>query len=239
MTYTITLPSFEGPLDLLLQLIERAELDVTTIALAHVADQYLTHVRALAMPDPRALAEFVAMAARLLLIKSRALLPRPAVAGAANGATVIDDAEALAQQLREYQRYKHAAQLLRTWQENGRRTFLRAASPPTIIEPEQIPLDHTLSELIAAVQRRMQLLLPLEDTTALPLPSRLTVGDVTRVINERLAMQMWISFEDLLSLATTRQELIVTFWAILEMLKRQEIVVEQTSLFASISIGRP
>ncbi len=75
--YTFQLPAFEGPLDLLLKLIEREELDITEIALAQVADQYLAHIRALEAPDPNALSAFLVMAARLLLIKSRALLPRP------------------------------------------------------------------------------------------------------------------------------------------------------------------
>ena len=123
--YTITLPTFEGPLDLLLRLIERAELDITTIALAHVADQYLIHVRAMDEPDARALAEFVSLAARLLLIKSRALLPRPAAEIRGGAAEDDADAEALARQLREYQRYKQLAAVLRGWQDEERRTFLR------------------------------------------------------------------------------------------------------------------
>ncbi|MCU0491903.1 MAG: segregation/condensation protein A [Chloroflexaceae bacterium] len=237
--YTITLPTFAGPLDLLLQLIERAELDITTIALAQVADQYLAHVRSLESPEPRALAEFIALAARLLLIKSRALLPRPAIAPQPGDGNAVDDAEALTRQLREYQRYKHAAQQLKTWQEEERRTFLRTAPPPLPPPPDNVPLDNTLADMIAAVQRRMQLLLPLEDTAALNLPSRLTVADVRQNITQRLATQRWISFENLLSLATSRQEIIVTFWAVLEMWKRYEIAVEQTDLFGPISIGRP
>src|SRR4249920_701495 len=69
--YTFQLPAFEGPLDLLPKLIEREELDITEIALAQVADQYLAHVRALDAPDPNALSAFLVLAARLLLIKSR------------------------------------------------------------------------------------------------------------------------------------------------------------------------
>src|SRR5690606_15580384 len=107
LDYTVQLPEFEGPLDLLLRLIEREELDITTIALAKVADTYLAHVRALEMPDPAALSAFLVIAARLLLIKSRALLPRPVVAK--GNEEVVDEAEELAQQLREYQRYKQAA----------------------------------------------------------------------------------------------------------------------------------
>src|SRR5215212_2179637 len=125
--YTFQLPAFEGPLDLLLKLIEREELDITEIALAQVADQYLAHVRALEQPEPDALSSFLVLAARLLLIKSRVLLPRPPAAPGPGDPP--DEAAELARQLREYQRYKQAAGLLRTWQADGRRSYLRAAPP--------------------------------------------------------------------------------------------------------------
>jgi segregation and condensation protein A len=236
--YTITLPTFEGPLDLLLRLIERAELDITTIALARVADQYLAHVRAMDEPDAHALAEFVGLAARLLLIKSRALLPRPAAEARAAGADDDADAESLARQLREYQRYKQLAAMLRAWQDDERRTFLRTAPIPAPAAPEPPPLNHTITELIAAVQRRLQLTLPLDEATVLSLPSRLTVGQIAVRVRERLAFQSWFSFDDLLAEATSRQDVIVAFWAILELLKRRSIVVEQDGLFGIISVGR-
>ncbi|MEI7642751.1 MAG: ScpA family protein [Chloroflexales bacterium] len=236
--YTITLPTFEGPLDLLLRLIERAELDITMIALAHVADQYLIHVRALDEPDPRALAEFVSLAARLLLIKSRALLPRPATEVRSGAGADDADAESLARQLREYVQYKQLAAVLRGWQEQERRTFLRAApvfAPPP---PELPPLGHTLAELIAAVQQRIQLAQSLDTVAVLSLPPRLTVSQVAARVRERLGRQSWFSFDDLLAEATTRQDVIVAFWAILELLKRRVVVVEQDDTFGMISIGR-
>lgn len=229
---------FEGPLDLLLQLIERAQLDITHISLAQVSDQYLAYVRALDTPDPRSLAEFVSLAARLLLIKSRVLLPR-SPAASTEVAAVEDDAEALVQQLREYQRYKQVALVLRAWQDQGRQTFLRTAAPvEELLVANHTTLSHTLTELIGALERRMQLTLPLDAPTALPLLPRLTVSEVIRRIGERLSTCAWFSFEDLLALTTTRQEIIVTFWAVLELLKRRAIVVEQHTLFGAIGIGR-
>ncbi|WP_129629349.1 segregation and condensation protein A [Candidatus Oscillochloris fontis] len=237
--YTITLPTFAGPLDLLLRLIERAELDITTIALAQVADQYLLHVRTMEEPDPHALAEFVSMAARLLLIKSRALLPRPTSAGRTTSNDEDADAEALARQLREYQHYKQLATILRGWQEEDRRTFLRTAPP---VRPDLPPppstFTHTVSELITALQRRLQRTLPLEQPSEVVLPPRRTVADVAATVRQRLARQHWFSFDDLLIEPITRQDLIVAFWAILELLKRRVIVVEQDQTFGMISIGR-
>ncbi len=236
--YTITLPTFEGPLDLLLRLIERAELDITTIALAHVANQYLVHVRAMDEPDAHALAEFVSLAARLLLIKSRALLPRP-VADTRNGAVTEDaDAEALARQLREYQRYKQLAAVLRGWQDEERRTFLRTAPVSAPAAPEPAPVNYTVAELIAAIQRRLQMVQPMDNTVILSLPPRLTVAQVATRVRERLRHQPWFSFDDLLAETITRQDVIVAFWAVLELLKRRVIVVEQEGVFGIISIGR-
>lgn len=235
--YTFQLPAFEGPLDLLLKLIEREELDITEIALAQVADQYLAHVRALEAPDPNALSAFLVMAARLLLIKSRALLPRPAAPSGPD--QPLDEAAELARQLREYQRYKQAAQLLRAWEEQGRRSYLRLAPPALPALPRDDKLDVTLGDMIAAVQRRMQLLLPLEPPELpLPAPKVITVAEMADRIRERLRAQGWVSFEDLLSLAVKRVEVVVALWSVLELLKRRAIVVEQAELFGTIMVGR-
>jgi segregation and condensation protein A len=237
LDYTVHLPEFEGPLDLLLRLIEREELDITTIALAQVADSYLEQVRSIEMPDPSALSAFLVIAAKLLLIKSRALLPRPVVAK--NGEEVVDEGAELAQQLREYQRFKQAAALLRSLEERGLHTYTRAAAPPLPQLPRnKEPLDVTLSEMLEAVQRRIQLLLPLDTPTPLPSPKVITVPEMAMRIEQRLQNQAWFSFEDLLSLSAQRVEVVVALWAVLEMLKRRAIVVEQERLFGPIMIGR-
>jgi segregation and condensation protein A len=234
--YTITLPVFEGPLDLLLRLIEREELDITTVALALVADQYLAHVRAIESPDPAALSSFLVIAARLLVIKSRALLPRPPSAASDEALT---DGEDLVRQLQEYQRYKQAAGLLLSWEAQGRRTYTRSAPPPVIVSSQPAPIDATLSDMLAAVQRRMQLLMPPEPPAVpLPSPKVITVAEMAGHIRERLRAQAWFSFEDLLSTAAARVEVVVAMWTVLELLKRHVIVVEQHELFGAIMVGR-
>ncbi len=233
MPYEVTLPEFTGPLDLLLRLIERAELDITTIALASVADQYLAHVRALATVEPRELAEFVSLAARLVLIKSRALLPRSPVAAAE---PVDEDAEQLVAQLALYRRFKQAAELLRARYERDYCTFVRIAPPPVIAAAPLV--RRHVSELAQALTWRIQLRLPLDQPERLVLAPRLTVAEVASRIRERLERAAWFDFSDLLSAQPTAEEVIVSFWAILELLKRRAIVVEQTVLFGPIAIGR-
>lgn len=227
--YTITLPVFEGPLDLLLRLIEREELDITRVALAHVTEQYLAHVRALETPDPAALSAFLVMAARLLLLKSRALLPQPP---ATDDSEPDDEGDALVRQLQDYQRFRRLAALLRLYE--GRHMYLRLAPPPA---PRSAPLDHTVADLIAAIQRRKQLMLPLDPPpVALPAPKIVTVGEMIDRIRARLAERSWIAFEEIISLTARRIEIIVAFWAVLELWKRRVVTVEQAGLFGAIVI---
>ncbi len=229
LDYTITLPVFEGPLDLLLRLIEREELDITRVALAHVAEQYLAHVRAMETPDPASLSAFLVVAARLLLLKSRALLPQPP---ATSDPEPDDDDDALVRQLQDYQRFRRLAALLRLYE--GRRMYLRLAPPPA---PRSAPLDHTVADLIAAIQRRMQLMLPLDPPpVALPAPKIVTVGEMVGRIRALLSERAWIAFEEIISLTARRIEIIVAFWAVLEMWKRRAVTVEQTGLFGAIVI---
>jgi segregation and condensation protein A len=125
-TYTIELELYQGPLDLLLELIERAELDITKIALAKVTDQYLSHLAQLQEHSLDDLASFLVIAARLLQIKSEAMLPRPPVRQPGE----IDPGEALAQQLIAYKKYKQIAMLLTEREHAGLRSFLRLARSP-------------------------------------------------------------------------------------------------------------
>ncbi|MGH2502890.1 MAG: segregation and condensation protein A, partial [Ktedonobacterales bacterium] len=125
--YTIHLPGFDGPLDLLLHLIEKNQMEITSISLVAVTDQFVAYLRTWDEPPLPRLAEFVAMAARLLLIKSRSLLPRQSRAeGADEDDDPLDDAEALAQRLREYQLAREIARSLRARELAGLQTFSRA-----------------------------------------------------------------------------------------------------------------
>ncbi|MEZ4497131.1 MAG: ScpA family protein [Thermomicrobiales bacterium] len=119
--YQLRLPAFEGPLDLLLRLIERAALPINEISLVTVTDQFLAHVRELGGIDPEALADFTAIGARLVLLKSRSLLPRPATT------EEDDEVEDLVARLREYQVAKEAARQLEERRQSNDRAYARAA----------------------------------------------------------------------------------------------------------------
>src|SRR5215208_4201531 len=131
LNYNVHTPVYEGPLDLLLNLIERAELDITSVSLAMVTDQYLAYIRSLEQMNADEISAFLVIAAKLLQIKSEALLPRPpsrAIAEEDLGRSLVD-------QLKLYKRYKEIGIWLHERQESNLRTFLRIAPPPRV-EPK-------------------------------------------------------------------------------------------------------
>ena len=151
--YRVRLPVFDGPLDLLLNLIEREELDITKIALALVADQYLAYLKQIEEAHPDNLADFLVVAAKLVLIKSEALLPRP---NRPSSESELDVGKDLAEQLRLYKLFKGAANRLGQRQEQGLRTFVRLAPPPKI-EPRLDLSDVDLDDLLAAVRLALEI----------------------------------------------------------------------------------
>ena len=116
-TYKVQTPVYEGPLDLLLSLIERAELDITTVSLASVTDQYLEHLRNVDQQKPDEISSFLVIATKLVQIKSEALLPRPPEREPGEE----DPGEALVEQLKLYKRYKEIA----VWMEERQTKNLR------------------------------------------------------------------------------------------------------------------
>ncbi len=232
----IKLEVYNGPLDLLLALIEQQRLEITVVSLAQVAEQYMAAMAALEQPDPDLIAEFLVIGAKLLVIKTRALLPRPPVELLVPDEDDVGDQ--LARQLLEYSRFKQAALSLRAWESQGRRVFARVHAAP--LPPLSTPadLDVSLGELVAAMQRRLRLLPGADATVPLPASKIITIADVTERITALLNVQRRAGFVDLLDLAVTRSEVIVTLWTVLELWKRGMLAVTQPELFGAIAIER-
>ncbi len=233
--YEITLPTFSGPLDLLLHLIERNELDITAISLTTVADQYLQQIEKLKERNVEDLMDFLVIGARLLVIKSRALLPQlpPELTGDNDEE---DPAEALARQLRHYRRFKLAASWLRNREENGLRTYLRIAPPPKLdptLDLTGINL-HTLEEALLFAHSRAALR---DDSVSVAVDKRnFTIeGQVARM-QQRIGEMGRVFFDEVLSSQTTWSEVSVTLLAVLELIKRHEVNVRQPELFGKIEI---
>ncbi len=235
--YQVQLPVFEGPLDLLLQLIEREKLDISAVSVAQVADQFLAHVRQMHEVSADVLADFLVMAVRLVWIKSRLLLPRPPEPAEEEEE---DPAAALARQLQEYKRFKEAAEVLRALEEQGRHTYLRLAPPPELEKRLEVG-SASLAELLAAARAAFQALTetqPPAVPNGLVVPFTLTIEDQIRRIREVTANGGRVSFRSLLGQAHHRLEIIVTLLAVLELIKRRQIAVSQDRPFGEIMIAR-
>jgi segregation and condensation protein A len=229
--YTVHIPIYEGPLDLLLGLIERAELDITTVSLAMVTDQYLDYIHGLEKAMPDDISAFLVIAARLLQIKSEALLPRPPVREPGEE----DVGETLVDQLRLYKRIKEVGLLLDARQQAGLRTFLRVAPPPRI-QPRFDASGLTLEALVtaaSAVFARQPDREPLGSVIAAP---RVTIREKIDLIARTLKQLQRASFRGLVGDHATRLEVVVTFLALLELVKRYRVQARQDSLFSDIQI---
>lgn len=233
--YRILTDVYEGPLDLLLQLIERAELDITRLALAQVTDQYLEHLRALQDRNAAEVSAFLVIAARLVQIKSAALLPRQPVEP--NDEHEEDLGEALARQLILYKRFKELGQYLESRDANGYHTYLRIAPPPKIAYQPKLDLTGiTLADLIQAAREVFANEHRLPELSQVVMLPRITIREKITTIVSSLRRIRKISFRGLLSPRTNRLEVVVTFLAMLELVKRHIVAARQEALFGDIEI---
>lgn len=229
-TYQIQLPVFEGPLDLLLHLVEREELDITTVALAQVTDQYLAYIAELERRQAGELAEFLVVAAKLLLIKSRALLPRPPVLSPEEE----DVGEDLVRQLQAYKRFKEIAKVLHERERQGLHSYVRVAPTPRL-EPQLDTGNVSLNDLLIYVQEALDAL-PAPPVGEVVTPITVTISEQISRIEGQLAHRHQVRFREFLSEATSRVEIIVTLWAVLELVKQERARVRQEELFGEILI---
>ena len=230
--HPIHLPVFEGPLDLLLHLIEREELDITTVALAQVTDQYLAYLAELERRGIKELTDFLVVAAKLLLIKSLALLPRPPTVSP----EAEDAGDDLVYQLQMYKRFKEIAALLHEREKQGLRGYVRVAPPPRPAPKPDLG-DVTIHDLLAAVQEVLDAR-PASPVGEVISPITVTIVEQIAHIEEHLSRQPRLRFRDVLSEATTRVEVIVTLLALLELIKQDRVRVRQERLFGEIFIER-
>lgn len=236
----IELPVFSGPLDLLLHLIERSELDITAVSLAKVTAQYLEQVAELKENRIEQLVDFLVIGAQLVLIKSRALLPKPP-AILATAEDEEDPAEALARRLRIYKQFKEAAQWLKERDEAGLRSYLRVAPAPKALRPEDNRLDLsgvTVETLYTAVLEALRRSETLEESVHVAQKPRFTIEGQLSRLRRLLHRYERIGFRELLSGDVSRSELSVTLLAVLETVKRQEAITQQMEMFGPIEIVR-
>lgn len=231
--YRVSLSQFEGPLDLLLHLIEKAEVNIEDIFVSEITSQYLAYMDDLSELYMDRASAFLTVAAQLLLIKSRSLLPRPPVEEEEE-----DPKEALLRQLREYKAFKHASEALSMRLEDANKSFTRLPEdiilPPQKFEIQNATIDG-LYDAFLEILNRSDETEEKRDRTQNVRPDMFTVRD--RVVHLRSRLKDGrVRFSDLFTDASSRMEKIVTFMALLELLARGEVHITQGATFAPIYI---
>jgi segregation and condensation protein A len=229
MDYRVELDSFRGPLDLLLYLVKRDEVDVRDIPIARVTEQYLDYLRVLELIDVERVGDFLVVAATLMEIKSRLLLPRADEALEEDA----DPRRELVRQLLEYKKFKDAASLLEVRAERQLSRLPREAAPPPTPGPAEQPLHHVeLWDLVSAFGRLMRETLALQPQQILAdqTPIHVYMGQ----IEARLAAEPRLEFAALFAPPYSRGRLIGLFLAILELVKGRRVVAEQVGPFDRI-----
>ncbi len=235
LPYQVRIENFEGPLDLLLHLIKKNEINIYDIPVALIANQYLEYIEAMKNLNLNVAGDFLVMAATLLQIKSKMLLPPDeAVQDEEDGP---DPREELVRRLLEYKAYKEAARQLDGQEQLWREMFTREQAAPEPINPEEMPLENvSLFDLVDALQgildrnpgkRLIEII-----------PDNLTVRERMNVILELLEGKDSVSFVDLFEPASHRMIVIVTFLAMLELIRLRVARVFQAETFGPILVSR-
>jgi segregation and condensation protein A len=226
-TFSVDLPAFSGPLELLLTLIREEQVDIYDIPIARIAEQFLVRIRTLQLNEA---ADYLEMAARLLRIKAQMLLPR------AEGDEGWDDPRAeLVRRLLEYQQMREVVDVLERAGEERRNRFARAYLPQAAAPPEA-PLALSLSELLAAVDRILRVTKDpgIHDV----IPRAIDVPGAIGVIRALLALRAHAMWTDLVERGAEPWQVLSTLLGLLEMAKLGECRVQQPRPFANVEITR-
>ena len=234
--YKVKFEVFEGPLDLLLYLIKKEEVDIYEVNLTQLATQCIEYIEVMRLLDLEIAGEFLVMASTLMYIKSRELLPVEQQVTAEGEDDGEDPRWQLIRQLVEYKKFKDAAaqlQVLETRQEN---IFARIPAKPEFDQPSVKP-DVSLFDLINALNSVLKRIQKREESRDL-YEDKWTVSEKIESLLNALHQRDTLKFSDLFAAATSRSEVVVTFLALLELIRLKQIVALQRQPFGEIEIYR-
>jgi len=235
MDYTVKLSSFEGPLDLLLFLIRKNELDIYDIPLSVVVGQYVEYLTQIDELSIDLAGEYLLMLATMMRIKSRMLLPGEEADDDETGEDPRDD---LVQKLLEYQQFKEIADDLQEKEKLMNLAYNRGTevTPAEGFEPEPPELDLELDSLLTAFRQAIQRFSDVEDFVIERL--QFTVEDKMNFLMDKLKVSDAIQLEELLAVCRSKIELIVLFLALLELMRMRKLKVRQRGTFGKLAIQR-
>ena len=229
MSYRIKLDIFEGPLDLLLHLVKKNEVELSDIPVATITDQYLAYLGLLQQLDLDVAGEYLVMAATLLHLKSRLLLPEEETSEEEEGE---DPRAELARQLLEYQRFKEAAEMLNRRDLLDRDVFARAPLPDETDPEQDVVYDVSLGDLLDALQDVLKRAAPevVHEVILEQVSLREQLCFVLDMLRERTA----VVFTDLFPSGVRRLQILVTFLAVLELVRTRMVQIHQEEHFGPI-----
>ena len=229
--YQFKLDIFEGPLDLLLYLIKEQKMDIHDIPIAEITKQYIAYLDLMKELNLDIAGDYLIMAAELARIKSKTLLPREPEEEMEEG---IDPRDELTRRLLEYQRYKEAAFELRKMEYDRQQVFTRRGSLAPETDDELAPGGSNVFDLLLAFQKFVKTKEFSEEYEVKI--TTLSVSDRLESILEILNASRTITFESIFTVLNTKQEMIVTFLALLELIRLKLVRVEQTAHFETIRL---
>ncbi|AEF94876.1 Segregation and condensation protein A [Desulfotomaculum nigrificans CO-1-SRB] len=240
--YSVKLSSFEGPLDLLLHLIDKDQINIYDIPIAQITAQYLEYLEKMQQLDMDVASEFLVMAATLISIKARMLLPRAAKNNASGEEEGPDPREELVQRLLEYRKFKEAAFYLKSQERQVGKVYVRNNSVEMyqhLFKPRNPLVGLSLEKLLQALHQVLA-----RAGADLSIPGEITREEIQTPDKMRQLMAMLVlypqglSFSQIFKQTSSRIEIIVTFLAVLELLKLGQINASQEEPFGEIIISR-
>ncbi|MBI2870777.1 MAG: segregation/condensation protein A [Candidatus Omnitrophica bacterium] len=232
MKYRIRVPIYEGPLDLLLYLIKKDEIDVCDIPIARITEQYLEYLELMQLLDLEIAGEFLVMAATLMHIKSRSLLPPEALPPEEEEEDPRGD---LVSRLLEYQKYKEVAGFLGERETDRLKLFTHRPEAGEVGRETEY-IEASIFDLISVFSK---VLVKLPDETGQGVPEEeFTIEEKMGAVLEALKVRTQMLFTELLERMRSRNEVIATFLAVLELIRVKEIVVRQLAAFGDIYLVR-
>jgi segregation and condensation protein A len=230
----IKLDKFEGPLSLLLRLIEKEEMDITEVSLAAVANQYIDYIHRSDQISPEEMADFLVVAARLLLTKSKALLPYLYP-------EEEEEIEELEEQLRMYKEFLEATKKIEKMVGRRKFMFTREFNRRVLLTNNHFfspPSKLTARELKVIFVDLLARLKPPEALREETLDHKINIEDKIFLIQKMLLERLRVSFSRVLSATKSKTEIIVSFLAVLELMRQREVILRQDNLFGEILIEK-
>ncbi len=237
MSYKVQLPVFEGPLDLLLHLIDKNEVDIYDIPIALITQQYLDYLAAAEEFDLELTSEFLIMASTLLSIKARMLLPKPPMPNDEQGGS--DPREELVEKLLEYKIFKETASILKKMENNQAKIFMRHIDEAKLLRdyPPPNPVgDITLRHLIFAFHKVLARIEKKKEVVLLPREQITLRSKISFILSQVKNKPLGLPFRSLFAERASKEEIVVTFLALLELIRLGRVQIKQPQLFEEIFI---